>query len=38
MRRKGVFLSRAVQLLVLAVVLCLYVLVVTRGHPMDWLP
>jgi hypothetical protein len=36
--KKSAFLSRTVQLLVLVIVLCLYVLVVTRGRPMDWLP
>jgi hypothetical protein len=36
--KKTAFGSRVVQLLVLAVVLCLYILVVTRGRPMDWLP
>jgi hypothetical protein len=27
-----------VQLLVLVVVILLYILIVTRGRPMDWLP
>ena len=31
-------LSAVGQVAVLAIVLLLYVLVVTRGRPMDWLP
>jgi hypothetical protein len=36
--KKHAVFSRTVQLVVLLAVLCLYILVVTRGRPMDWLP
>jgi hypothetical protein len=38
MKKKSVLFSWVVQFAVLVVVLCLYVLVVTRGRPLDWLP
>jgi hypothetical protein len=38
MRPNRTALNLLVQLLVMVAVILLYVLIVTRGRPMDWLP
>lgn len=38
MRQPNRTLSVLVQLLVLVALVLLYILIVTRGRPMDWLP